>query len=97
MSRGRNARAMLAELRALGLSVAKEPLAAQALTLAEQLDAATSQSGTAAASRELRAVRAEIDEFIARRRPAPTGGGDGQPDEPERDIIDELAVRRAGA
>lgn len=87
-------KATRALLRKLRVSVQTEPLAAGAVAVAKQVDEATTQTGTAAAHRELRQALREVDEFVARRMPEPEKPGE-KPAAP--DLVDELAARRPAA
>ena len=74
-------RATRAELRALKISVQTSILAANAVSLAQQIDGSRGAVAAAAASLQLRQTRAEL---IAEAEKTP-----------ERDVIDELNSRRA--
>jgi hypothetical protein len=74
-------RATRAELRALKISVQTSILAANAVSLARQIDSSRGAVAAAAASLQLRQTRAELITEAAKR--------------PERDIVDELNAQRA--
>jgi hypothetical protein len=74
-------RATRAELRALKISVQESMLAANAVALAQQIDASRGAVAAAAASLQLRQTRAELIAEAEKR--------------PERDVIDDLNTRRA--
>jgi hypothetical protein len=74
-------RATRAELRALKISVQESILAANAVALAQQIDASRGAVAAAAASLQLRQTRAELVAEAEKR--------------PERDVIDEINARRA--
>jgi hypothetical protein len=74
-------RAVRAELRKLGVSVADSPLAANAVSLARQIDTSRGAVAAAAASLQLRQTRAELIEELER--------------QPAGDVIDELNAKRA--
>ena len=74
-------RATRAELRALKISVQTSILAANAVSLAQQIDGSRGAVAAAAASLQLRQTRAELLAEAASR--------------PERDLIDDLNDRRA--
>lgn len=74
-------RATRAELRALKISVQTSILAANAVSLARQIDRSPGAVAAAAASLQLRQTRADL---IAEAEK-----------QPERDVIDDLNTRRA--
>ncbi len=74
-------RATRAELRALKISVQTSILAANAVSLARQIDVSRGAVAAAAASLQLRQTRADL---IAEAEK-----------QPERDVIDDLNARRA--
>ena len=74
-------RAVRAELRELGVSVATSILAATAVSLARQIDGSRGAVAAAAASLQLRQTRAELIEELAQR--------------PQEDVISDLNARRA--
>ena len=74
-------RAIRAELRKLGVSVQTSPLAANAVSLARQIDTSRGAVAAAAASLQLRQTRADL---IAELEGEPAG-----------DVIDELNAKRA--
>lgn len=74
-------RATRAELRALKISVQTSILAANAVSLAQQIDGSRGAVAAAAASLQLRQTRAELLAEAA--------------EKPEEDLIDELNARRA--
>ena len=78
-------RAVRAELRELGVSVAASILAATAVSLAQQIDGSRGAVAAAAASLQLRQTRAELIEELAQ-----------QPQEDVvRDINSRSAIKRA--
>jgi hypothetical protein len=74
-------RATRAELRALKISVQTSILAANAVSLAAQIDGSRGAVAAAAASLQLRQTRADLIAEAEKR--------------PERDVIDDLNARRA--
>jgi hypothetical protein len=74
-------RATRAELRALNVSVQTSILAANAVSLARQIDGSPGAVAAAAASLQLRLTRADLVAEAA--------------EQPERDVIDDLNARRA--
>lgn len=74
-------RAVRAELRKLGVSVTDSPLAANAVSLARQIDTSRGAVAAAAASLQLRQTRADLIEELER--------------QPAGDVIDELNAKRA--
>jgi hypothetical protein len=74
-------RAARAELRALRISVQTSILAANAVSLARQIDVSRGAVAAAAASLQLRQTRADLIAEAER--------------QPERDVIDDLNARRA--
>lgn len=74
-------RATRAELREMKISVQTSILAANAVSLARQIDSSRGAVAAAAASLQLRQTRADLIAEAAA--------------EPERDVIDDLNARRA--
>ena len=74
-------RAVRAELRELGVSVAASILAATAVSLAQQIDGSRGAVAAAAASLQLRQTRAELIEELAQ--------------QPQEDVVRDLNARRA--
>lgn len=74
-------KATRAELRQLGFSVQTSILAANAVSLARQIDTSRGAVAAAAASLQLRATRADLVAEAERR--------------PQGDVIDDLNARRA--
>ena len=74
-------RAVRAELRELGVSVATSILAATAVSLARQIDGSRGAVAAAAASLQLRQTRAELIEELAQ--------------QPQEDVVRDINDRRA--
>ena len=74
-------RAVRAELRELGVSVAASILAATAVSLAQQIDGSRGAVAAAAASLQLRQTRAELIEELAQ--------------QPQEDVVRDINDRRA--